>query len=139
MSDKDGSFKVQVSLKDTNGDLFNLRGDSVAEVNQQIAEFADIIDSIKQTQSLLRAAGVVTQVMAQPVASPAPAAPMQAAMPAQTVAASPASGVLCEHGEPARLVPAGVSKSGPRAGQPYPAFYTCPRQRGDQCGFRANA
>lgn len=137
MSDN-GDYKVQASFRDGQ-DMFNLRANSVIELNQQIAEFADLIGSIKQTQELLRAAGVVTQVLAQPVASPAPAMPVQAAVPVQPAAPTPSAGPLCEHGESARLVPAGVSKSGPRAGQPYPAFYTCARQRGDQCGFRANA
>lgn len=138
MSDN-GDYKVQASFRDGQ-DMFNLRANSVHELNQQIAEFADIIPSIKQTQQLITAASAVTQVMAQPVAAPAAvAAPVQAAVTTQGFVAPPASGPVCEHGEPARLVPAGVSKNGPRAGQPYPAFYSCPRQRGDQCGFRANA
>jgi hypothetical protein len=34
------------------------------------------------------------------------------------------------HGD-MRLIPAGTAKSGPRIGQPYPAFYKC-----DKCGSR---
>ena len=50
--------------------------------------------------------------------------------------AAPASGPVCKHGEPAKLVPAGVSKS---SGKPYRAFYACQRPQGQQCDFRANA
>ena len=50
-------------------------------------------------------------------------------------AAAPA-GQVCKHGEPAKLVPAGVSKA---SGKPYRAFYACQRPQGQQCDFRANA
>ncbi len=52
------------------------------------------------------------------------------------VASAPASGPVCKHGEPAKLVPAGVSKS---SGKPYRAFYACQRPQGQQCDYRANA
>lgn len=51
-------------------------------------------------------------------------------------AAAPTSGPVCKHGESAKLVPAGVSKS---SGKPYRAFYACQRPQGQQCDFRANA
>lgn len=55
---------------------------------------------------------------------------------ANQVASAPASGPVCKHGESAKLVPAGVSKS---SGKPYRAFYACQRPQGQQCDFRANA
>lgn len=54
---------------------------------------------------------------------------------APAAAAAPA-GQVCKHGEPAKLVPAGVSKA---SGKPYRAFYACQRPQGQQCDFRANA
>ena len=54
---------------------------------------------------------------------------------AAPAAATPA-GQVCKHGEPAKLVPAGVSKA---SGKPYRAFYACQRPQGQQCDFRANA
>lgn len=55
----------------------------------------------------------------------------------QAPASAPASaGPVCKHGEPAKQVPAGVSKS---TGKPYRAFYACSRPQGQQCDFRANA
>lgn len=43
--------------------------------------------------------------------------------------------VVCKHGEPAKFVSAGVSKT---TGKPYRAFYACARSKADQCDFRAN-
>lgn len=42
---------------------------------------------------------------------------------------------VCKHGEPAKFVAAGVSKT---TGKPYRAFYACARSKVDQCDFRAN-
>lgn len=58
-----------------------------------------------------------------------------AAYPAP-VAAAPTGGPVCKHGESAKLVPAGTSKS---TGKQYRAFYACSRPQGQQCDFRANA
>lgn len=44
-------------------------------------------------------------------------------------------GPVCKHGEPAKFVPAGVSKA---TGKPYRAFYACGRSKETQCDFRAN-
>lgn len=46
------------------------------------------------------------------------------------------NGPVCKHGESAKLVPAGISKS---TQKPYRAFYACSRPQGSQCDFRANA
>jgi hypothetical protein len=43
---------------------------------------------------------------------------------------------VCKHGEQAKLVPAGTSKT---SGKAYRAFYACQRPQGQQCDFRANA
>jgi hypothetical protein len=51
-------------------------------------------------------------------------------------AAAPTGGPVCKHGESAKLVPAGISKS---TQKPYRAFYACSRPQGQQCDFRANA
>lgn len=137
MSDN-GDYKVQASFRDGQ-DMFNLRADSIVELNQQIVEFHDIIGAIKSAQETLRAAGVVSAAMS----APSPAAPPPAAAApvlAQPAVSAPSAAPLCQHGEPAKLVPPGVSKSGPRAGQPYPGFYACARpNRAEQCQFKANA
>jgi hypothetical protein len=49
---------------------------------------------------------------------------------------APTGGPVCKHGESAKLVPAGISKS---TQKPYRAFYACSRPQGSQCDFRANA
>jgi hypothetical protein len=51
-------------------------------------------------------------------------------------AAPVGNGPVCKHGEGAKLVPAGISKS---TQKPYRAFYACSRPQGQQCDFRANA
>jgi len=132
-------YKVQASFKDANGDMFNLRAGSVEELNQQISDFHDLVGVIKSMQQTLRAAGTVSEAFS----APSPAAPPPAAAApvlAQPAVSAPSAAPLCQHGEPAKLVPPGVSKSGPRAGQPYPGFYACARpNRAEQCQFKANA
>jgi len=62
---------------------------------------------------------------------PAPAVPPVGQFPTpqqvapQATAADPLTWVCPLHGTPAKYVPAGIARSGPRAGQPYQAFYAC--------------
>lgn len=71
-----------------------------------------------------------TQAPPPVAAQPAPTPVATAATPTPQASGKP----QCKHGE-MRYVPAGVAKSGPRAGQPYDPFWACPAPRGapDKC------
>lgn len=64
----------------------------------------------------------------QPPAQPAPSYPQQ---PGAQQGALP----LCDHGQPMKLVPAGISKA---SGKPYPAFWACAQARGQQCAKKTS-
>ena len=83
--------------------------------------------------------GEATVVEPAPAPAPAPA-PMPAAPAAPApnpwgapVQAAPQQSPMCDHGQPMKLVPAGVSKS---TGKPYRGFYACAAPREQQCGKR---
>jgi hypothetical protein len=69
---------------------------------------------------------------AQPMSAPLTgvAAPAPTTWPAPAPAVAAQSAPSCAHGV-RRFVPAGVSKTGVRAGQPYNAFWACPADRND--------
>ena len=62
-----------------------------------------------------------------PGASGAPAPQQQYAPPTQP------GQLLCKHGQPAKVVPAGISKT---TGRPYKAFAVCANDKPYQCDFR---
>lgn len=88
-------------------------------------------------QQVNGAAAVAQAVQVAPVAQQNVVAPPTVTTPpfAQAPQAQPAAH-LCEHGQPMRLVPAGVSKA---TGKPYGAFYACAQPRGQQCQARVSA
>jgi hypothetical protein len=94
---------------------------------------------VVNAESLLPAAPATPAAApAAPVAAPAPVTPpAPTAPPASTwgapMAPAPATGPMCEHGQPMKLVPAGVSKS---TGRPYRGFYACAAPRDQQCDKR---
>lgn len=51
-------------------------------------------------------------------------------------APSPSGAPMCEHGQPCKLVPAGISN---KTGNPYKAFYACANPQATACKFRKTA
>ena len=80
-------------------------------------------------------ANVQAQMPAAVVTPTPAAAPAQAAAAPQPVAAT-SSAPICDHGLPAKLVPAGISRN---TNKPYPAFFACANDRANQCGFKQTA
>lgn len=122
----------QVNFKTPAGSLLNIYATNGGELGELLDAFEGFIPKITAVESLLTGASNVARTA--PVAPPTqqPAAPA----PAAAAPAAPAGEVLCEHGQPAKLIPAGVSKA---TGKPYRAFYACNQPREAQCNFRLTA
>lgn len=142
MSTTDVPFRATMNI-DIAGHkiLLTAGGDTIGEFELRWAELAEHAGSMIESFNLLAAATKVAPIAA---GSPAPAAAPQPAAPAWTppvevnpwapapVQAEPAGNApLCDHGQPMKLVPAGVSK---KTGKPYPGFYACANpDRNSQC------
>lgn len=108
-----------------NNDLHNVYAANGAESVELLNTFAeDVLPAIMAVNEKIRALGAIVAPAASSASAAAPATP-----PAGDGAAP-----LCEHGSPAKLIPAGIAKS---TGKPYRAFYACAQQRGMQCNFKA--
>lgn len=119
----------QVNFKTPTGGLFNIYATNGGELEELLDAFEGFIPKIAAVEGLIVGASNAAPVVARPT--------QQAAPPAAPPSSAPASAeVLCEHGEPAKLIPAGVSKA---SGKPYRAFYACNRGREGQCNFRLTA
>lgn len=127
----------QANFKTPKGSLLNIRAWSEPELDQaldailqRVSVINDVelaIDAVCAIQSGgLKVQAVGTQSTPMPSSAPVPATGYTP--PAPTGAAP-----LCEHGEPMRFVPAGISK----AGKPYKGFYACARQRAEACAAKA--
>lgn len=121
----------QVNLKTPAGSLLNIYASNGGELDELLDAFEGFIPKITAIESLLTGASNVARTA--PVAPPTQ---QPAAAPAAAEPAAPAGEVLCEHGQPAKLIPAGVSKAN---GRPYRAFYACAQPREAQCNFRLTA
>ena len=118
----------QFNFKDPQGNLHNIYATNGDEAVELLDVFqANILSKVFEVQTAIQA---VTAVATTPAAAPAPA-PTQAATPPAAEGDAP----LCEHGVPAKLVPAGISKA---TGKPYRAFYACAQPRATQCSFKAS-
>lgn len=122
--------KFQVNFKTPAGTLVNVYADSVGEACVILEEYMSVGYPLIQAAEAITTGGIVA-------ASPAPVQqPVQQTAPVQAAAGwSPAAaGVApnCDHGEPMRHVPAGISKTG----KPYKAFYACARPRGEACNAK---
>lgn len=129
----------QVSTKTNDGTIFVIADATYSGFTQKLAEALDPSGAESLLQSMARAftgnQPMSTQQIAQAFNATVITPPQDAwGQPAN--AAPVASGPVCKHGEPAKQVPAGVSKA---SGKPYRAFYACSRPQGQQCDFRANA
>jgi hypothetical protein len=119
---------AQLNIKTPKGTLINLYATNVAELGELIEALEEQAAKIAGIESLFTAAGNVADagIVAPPSQQPAP----QAAAPQ---APAPGNVPLCEHGEPCRVIPAGVSKA---TGKPYRSFAACARPREAQCNTR---
>lgn len=122
---------IQVNVKTPAGSLLNIYAESIPEAKELVEAFQEeLVSSIAALEQAVGAAGAVAASL--PLAPQQPSAPVAAA----PAAAPAAGGPMCDHGQPAKLVPAGVSKA---SGKPYPAFYACAMDRANQCNFKAQA
>lgn len=133
MSSTEAPFSFTTKI---NGDLFTVRGVDAADFARNLEWATEKINEIVTRVASIQAAGHAAPAVntGTPAATPQ-ATPSQWNAPSAPAPSAPAAGPLCEHGLPAKLIPAGLSK---KTGQPYRAFYACGQPRGEQCGFRAS-
>lgn len=112
----------QANFKTPGGALLNVYATNGGEFGELLDAFETFIPKIVAVEGLLAGASNV----ARPTQQPVQAAPQAAPAPA-------GDGPVCEHGEPAKIIPAGVSKA---TGKPYRSFAACARPREQQCNFR---
>lgn len=130
----------QVSTKTNDGTIFVIADATYSGFTQKLAEALDPSGAESLLQSMAKAFTGSQPMSTQQIAQAFNATVIT---PPQDVWGQPANaapvatgGPVCKHGEPAKQVPAGVSKA---SGKPYRAFYACSRPQGQQCDFRANA
>jgi hypothetical protein len=137
MSTTDVPFRATMNI-DIAGHkiLLTAGGDTISEFNLRWAELAENAGTLIESFNLLAAAtnaapiaaGSAAPAWTPPAPAAAPAADPWAPAPVE-VNAGPAP--MCDHGQPMKLVPAGVSK---KTGKPYPGFYACANpDRNSQC------
>jgi hypothetical protein len=125
------NWKLQVSMKATNGDLINVRANTADELSVLLEGIADYSHQVAATSKAIAAAytvlplatgGTTQDTAQQPSFVPTQAQP-------QSATAGGMSTPTCVHG--ARIFRQGVSKT---TGKPY-AFWACPTPQGtpDQC------
>lgn len=125
------NWKLQVSMKATNGDLINVRANTADELSVLLEGIADYSHQVAATSKAIAAAYTVlplaTGGTTQDTAQQPSFVPTQA--PTPSVGAGGMSTPTCVHG--ARIFRQGVSKTN---GKPY-AFWACPTPQGtpDQC------
>ena len=133
----ESAFSANVRLPIAGHDVqITVRGGSASEFQMHWAELAEGMQTLIESVTLsVGASNAATLVAAAPSAAPgaAPAdnpwAPAQAsAPPSDPWGAAPSApepsgpAPMCDHGQPMKLVPAGISK---KTGSPYKAFYVC--------------
>ena len=125
------STAYQVNYKTPSGALLNIYASNAEELSEMLDAFEEIIPKIVAVEGLLVGAGNVAKsgAVAPPTQQTAAPAPSPAAPPAQ------ADGPLCDHGEPMKFIPPGISK----AGKPYRGFSVCARPREQQCAKKISA
>jgi hypothetical protein len=139
---------IQINFKTKkDGMLINLRASNGEEldtlidaVTQRLATLVDLertvehmaVSSVATIQKAFPGAEVIETSTTPDWNHPAPVAQTPPPAPAGYTPPAPAGAKVCEHGEPMKLVPAGVSK----AGKPYKAFYSCARPMNERCNAR---
>jgi hypothetical protein len=125
------NWKLQVSMKATNGDLINVRANTADELSVLLEGISDYSHQVAATSKAIAAAYTVLPLAtggSTQDTAPAPSfVPTQAQPQSATVGGM--STPTCVHG--ARIFRQGVSKT---TGKPY-AFWACPTPQGtpDQC------
>ena len=127
----------QANFKTPKGSLLNIRAWSEAELDQALDALLTRVHVINDVELAIDAVcnlqqGGIKVTQTTVANTPAPAAPAPAPMQGYTPASTGAA-PSCEHGEPMRYVPAGISK----AGKPYKGFYACARPRTEACNSKA--
>lgn len=123
------STVIQFNFKTPNGGLHNVYATSVPEAVELLDAFHnELIGAIFDVEQKINAAYTVA-------AAVAPTPQPQAAVTTPPVTAPAGDAHLCEHGQPMKLIPAGISKA---SGKPYKAFYACAQPRGMQCNSRVS-
>lgn len=156
--------KCSINFKDPQtGLLVSIGGESLAEVEVQLRWLFGN-DSTEADSVLLRVMDTINPpaVQAEPITTQRAVATVQANLPVQVIDPEPQQGrgrfraqqpaqpqqtatppalsaVVCKHNEPAKLLAAGVYKSGERQGQPRPAVYVCNRPKVESCGLWQDA
>ena len=140
----ESAFSANVRLPIAGHDVqVTVRGDSASEFQLHWGELAEgmgtLIESVTLAVGASNAAGLVASAPSNapggfdsnpwtPTTTAAPPAPA-AADPWAAQAAGPAP--VCDHGQPMKQIPAGISK---KTGEPYRAFYVCAApQKAQQC------
>jgi hypothetical protein len=130
----------QMNFKTPKGALINVRAWSEAELDQYLDSLLQRINLVNDVELAIEAICTINGggvKVASVSGLPQPERPQGAtSAPTSAMGWSPAQtgpAPVCEHGEPMRLVPAGVSK----AGKPYKAFFACARQRAEACNSKA--
>ena len=123
------STAYQVNYKTPSGALLNIYASNAEELSEMLDAFEGLIPKIVAAEGLLVGAGNVAKSGAAAPPTQQTAAPAPAAAPAQ------ADGPLCDHGEPMKFIPPGISK----AGKPYRGFSVCARSREQQCDKKISA
>jgi hypothetical protein len=129
----------QVSTKTADGTIFVIADATYGGFAAKLSEALDASGAERLLQSMAAAFGNAQQPMnTQQIAQAFNATVITPPADAWGTPPPPAaaSGLICKHGEPARHVPAGISKT---TQKPYKAFYACSRPKEQQCDFRANA
>ena len=131
----DRAFQVSGKLPD--GRIFVVGADSYLDFANNLTDALGQEDAsvvLKDINSALLPNSIAAGA-SRAASGPAPMTPVEVAAAFNGTITSDAAIVVCKHGEQAKLVPAGVSKS---TGKPYRAFYACARPKETQCDFRAN-
>jgi hypothetical protein len=130
----------QVSTKTPDGTIFVIADATYGGFAAKLSEALDTSGAERLLQSMAAAFGQAPQPMS--VNQVAQSFNAQIITPPADAWGTPpppapaGNGPVCKHGESAKLVPAGISKTTQKQ---YRAFYACSRPQGSQCDFRANA
>jgi hypothetical protein len=129
----------QMNFKTPKGALINVRAWSEAELDQYLDSLLQRVHLVNDVELAIEAictvnTGGLKVASVSGLPQPDRAVGATAAPTASAGWTPPPTGAApnCDHGEPMRLVPAGVSK----AGKPYKAFFACARQRAEACNAK---
>lgn len=136
----ESAFSANMRIRVADHDVqVTVRGDSQSEFNLHWAELAENIQPLIESVNLVVGAGNAAPLVKGGQDNPwdtapaAPAADPWASTPVAppSAAAVPQEAPLCDHGQPRKFVPAGISK---KTGAPYQAFWACNHpDRTQQC------